>query len=104
MPTRTTEHGREYKVDGKYLVWTTDAWEDEKSSTIRLPLRIKLGAIVKIAESGDLNNNATQLEILLAVVPMAREALEDMDVNDFRAMFETWLTTYNTLTGTGLGE
>ena len=104
MPTLTTEHGREYEVDGKYLTWTTDAWEDEKPTTIRLPLRIKLGAILKIAEAGDLNDNSTQLKILLSIVPAARKVLEDMDVNDFRQMFETWLTTYNTLTGTTLGE
>ena len=105
MPTLTSPAGRTYDLDGKYLTWHPEVWDDEPAlPDVRLPLRIKLGVVLNIAEKGDLSNNATMRDTLLAIAPAIEPVIEDMDVNDFRDMFTTWLTTYNQLTGASLGE
>lgn len=104
MLTLTSSKGRTYEIDGRYIVWHPETWEDEPAlPDIRIPLRIKLGAVMKIAGAGQLDNSRMR-EMLLAIVPAIEPVIEDMDVNDFRDMFETWLDTYNNLTGARLGE
>jgi hypothetical protein len=97
MPTKKTDTGRSYKVDGKTFTWTSD-----EGNEVVLPMRLKLRVIRQLA--GRDMDAAVMFDILEAIAPGQAEAFDDMDVNDFQAMFATWQEEYNALTGATLGE
>lgn len=103
MPTKTTpDTAKRYQVSGKAFTWTA-----EDGGTITIPLRIKLGLVRKLAaEQGDDDDMDTTLmfSMLDAIIPGQADALDDMDVNDFVAMFRTWQREYSALSGASLGE
>lgn len=102
MPTKTTpDTGQRYHVSGKAFTWTT-----EDGAQVTLPLRIKLGLLRKLAaDQGDGDMDATTMFAMLeALAPGQAAALDEMDVNDFTAMFNAWQREYNTLAGASLGE
>lgn len=90
------EKGR-YAINGKTFTWTT---EDEDQITI--PLRIKLKLIRGMA-GRELDADA-MFDILDALIPDQADTLDEMDVNDFQAMFISWQGEYERLSGASLGE
>lgn len=103
MPTKKTEAGVEYEIDGKKFVWHPEDDNGARGdSTVTIPLRIKLKLIRSMADR-DLDSGA-MFDMLSALVPNQQDALDDMDVNDFQQMFATWQSEYNALTGASLGE
>lgn len=86
-----------YTIDGKTFVWTT-----EDGDTVEIPMRIKLKVIRGMADR-DLNADA-MFDILEALIPGQAEILDEMDLNDFQAMFNAWQKEYEALSGASLGE
>lgn len=97
MPEKKTKADKPYRIDGKKFVWTTD-----EGDTVTIPLRIKLKLIRSMA-GRDLDA-ASMFDMLEALIPGQADTLDEMDVNDFQAMFKAWQTEYNALTGATLGE
>lgn len=98
MPEKTAKNGSTYAIDGKHLTWTTD-----EGVKLEVPLRIKLKVIREMADA-DPNNVATMFAILEQIIPGEKDTLDEMDVNDFTAMFTTWNEEYAALSGAALGE
>lgn len=104
MPTKQTEQGRTYEVDGKRFTWHP-LDDDDLTGTLPdvvIPLRIKLGVIRRMNDR-DLDAGA-MFEILGTLVPGQADALDEMDLNDFQVMFSTWQREYQALAGATLGE
>lgn len=97
MPAKKTETGRQYRVDGKSFIWTT-----EDGPEVAIPLRVKLKVIRQMAGK-DLDAVA-MFEMLEALIPDQSDVLDEMDVNDFQSMFAAWQREYNALTGATPGE
>lgn len=103
MPEKTTTDGRTYKVDGKMFVWTPEGDDGQPvDAQVRIPLRIKLKVIRALA--GRPLDNEVMFEMLEALIPEQADVLDEMDVNDFQAMFTAWQSEYNTVSGASLGE
>lgn len=104
MPTKSTKAGRKYEVTGKKFNWFPLDDEDEpKAEPIVIPLRLKLGTVLKVGADKDLSAR-TMRDMLEALIPGQSEALDDMDLNDFQDMFTTWQKEYELLSGATLGE
>lgn len=97
MPTKTTKSDQKYQVDGKTFIWTT-----EDGDTITIPLRIKLKVIRGMA-GRELDADA-MFDMLDKLVPDQSDAIDEMDLNDFQAMFSAWQSEYESLSGATLGE
>lgn len=97
MPEKKTKAGKQFRVDGKTFIWTTD-----EGAEVRIPMRLKLKVIRSMADRD--MDAAVMFEILEQIAPHQADALDDMDVNDFVAMFTTWQAEYNALTGATPGE
>lgn len=104
MPTKKTAAGREYEVDGKKFIWHPLDENDEAGNLpdVRIPLRVKLGLIRQM--SGVDLDNAAMFQMLDSLAPGQADTLDEMDVNDFQAMFVAWQAEYNTVTGATPGE
>lgn len=104
MPTKTTAAGREYEVTGKKFVWhpLDDEGDAGNLPDVTIPLRIKLKVIRAMSDRQ--LDAAAMFTMLEALIPDQGETLDEMDVNDFTAMFSTWQTEYNALTGATPGE
>src|SRR3954468_21035461 len=87
-----------YSIDGKVFSWTT-----EDGEVVVIPMRIKLKVIRKLAGQ-DLDNADTMFDVLEQVIPHQATVLDEMDLNDFVAMFAAWQTEYQALSGASLGE
>jgi hypothetical protein len=96
MPTKKA-NGKQYAVNGKTFTWTT-----EDGDTVEIPLRIKLKVIRDLADRD--MDAAAMFAILERVVPDQTDTLDEMDLNDFSAMFSTWQDEYQKLSGATLGE
>ena len=97
MPEKKATNGTRYHIDGKVFTWTTD-----DGDTITIPMRIKLKVLRLM---GDKDMDATVMfEMLEAIAPDQSAVLDEMDVNDFQAMFTTWQDEYTKLSGATLGE
>lgn len=105
MATKTTPHGRDYEIDGRRLTWHPEDDDGVQGNVadVTIPLRIKLGLILDLAEEDNLSNTA-MAQMLERIIPNHMETLREMDVNDFQDMFLTWQREYNSLTGASLGE
>lgn len=105
MPEKKTDAGRKYNVTGKKFTWHP-LDDDDKTGTIpdvSIPLRLKLGSLRKLSgQNGD--DVDTMFALLQEVIPGQEEVLDQMDVSDFVAMFTTWQSEYNALTGATPGE
>ena len=103
MPTKKTDAGREYEVDGKRLTWhPLDDDGNANGASVTIPLRIKL-KVVRAMGDRDMDTGA-MFDMLEALIPDQAETLDEMDINDFQEMFTTWQAEYNSLTGASLGE
>ena len=104
MPTKETPAGRKYEVDGKKFIWhpLDDEGEAGNLPDVTIPLRIKL-KVIRSMGSADLDAGS-MFTMLEALIPDQGETLDEMDVNDFVAMFTTWQTEYNAMTGATPGE
>lgn len=104
MPKKTTKSGQPYHVDGKKFIWQPLDDDDVRGNLpdVTIPLRIKLGVIRPMAER-DLGP-AAMFDILEKLIPGQASALDEMDLNDFMAMFTAWQTEYEGLSGASLGE
>lgn len=104
MPEKTTPDGRKYDIDGKAILWhpEDDDGVQGNKPDIRVPLRLKMGLVLKMAERE--MDNTVMAEMITAIIPNQSEAIADMDVNDFQDMFTTWQREYNTVSGASLGE
>lgn len=99
MPAATKKpQDRKGKVASK-----TFTWETEDGDTVTIPLRIKLKVIRSLGSSTDLDAE-TMFSMLDAIIPDQADKLDEMDVNDFTAMFSAWQEAYNNATGAQLGE
>lgn len=105
MPTKTTKAGREYEVDGKKFVWHPLDDNDETGNLpdVVIPLRIKLGIIRAMADR-NIDDLGAMFDLIGKVAPNQDDVVDEMDVNDFQEMFETWQDEYQALTGASLGE
>lgn len=104
MPTKETATGRKYEVDGKRFVWhpLDDEGDAGNLPDVTIPLRIKLKVIRSMSE--DNLDASAMFRMLEALIPDQGETLDEMDVNDFVAMFTTWQAEYNSVTGATPGE
>ena len=104
MPTKKSENGSAYEVDGKAFVWhpLDDNGERGTLEPVTIPLRIKLKVIRALA-GRDLDA-AAMFDLLERLVPDQAEALDEMDLNDFQDCFNTWQAEYEKLSGATLGE
>lgn len=104
MPTKTTPNGREYDVDGKKFIWHPLDDDDQPGNLtdVVIPLRLKLGAIRDLSERE--LDAAAMFQILERLIPNQAAALDELDVNDFTNMFQTWQNEYQALSGASLGE
>lgn len=99
MPSKKAKTGQQYAIDGKTFVWTSP----EADVEIRIPMRLKLKTI-RAMSGRNLDDLETMFDLLDAVAPGQGEALDELDVNEFQAMFDAWQTEYNALSGATLGE
>lgn len=105
MPTKKTATGREYEVDGKRFRWfPLDDDDQPKAEPLVIPLRIKLGTLRGIGAGGGEVSPDVMFAMLEKLAPNQSTLMDDMDVNDFVACFNTWQTEYNALSGASLGE
>ncbi|HKY57660.1 MAG TPA: hypothetical protein VJL80_06455 [Aeromicrobium sp.] len=104
MPTKTSNDGRAFDIDGRKLIWHPEGEDGEPGGLpdVTIPLRIKLGLVLDHAEKSF--DNEGMAEFLSKLIPDQMETLREMDVNDFQDMFTTWQSEYNMLTGASLGE
>lgn len=104
MPTKETAAGRKYDIDGKRFTWhpLNDDGETGALPDVTIPLRIKLKVVRSIADRE--MNAAAMFSILEALIPGQADTLDEMDINDFQAMFSTWQTEYNLLGQATPGE
>lgn len=86
-----------YTIDGKTFTWTT-----EDDVEVSLPMRIKLKLIRGLAGK-DLDADS-MFELLDALAPDSTDVFDEMDLNDFQAMFMAWQKEYEALSGASLGE
>lgn len=104
MTTKTTKAGREYEIeDGKRLIWHAEVWEGEEPFDLTIPLRFKVGALRPL-RGMDMNDPGVMIDMLEKIVPNQSDNLDELDVGDLMAMFETWFEEYNALNGATLGE
>lgn len=98
--------GRVYEIanKGRRFVWHADVWEDEGETPfdVTIPLRLKLAVVYEMADRE--MDAAAMRDLLAEVIPNQAEALGNMDMGDFQAMFTTWQSEYNALTGATPGE
>jgi hypothetical protein len=99
MPAKKTKGGQQYAIDGKTFVWTST----EADVEIRIPMRLKLKTI-RAMSGRNLDDLETMFDLLDAVAPGQDAELDELDVNEFQAMFDAWQTEYNALSGATLGE
>lgn len=97
MPSKTTDAGKSYEVDGKTFTWHT-----EDGGDVTLPMRIKL-KVIRAMGDRDLDTNA-MFDILEAIAPGQGDVLDEMDLNEFTRMFTAWQAEYQQLSGASLGE
>jgi len=97
MPDKQATNGTRYHIDGKVFTWTTD-----DGDTVTIPLRLKLKALRGLSKKE--MNVDTMFEMFEAIAPSQGEVAEEMDVNDFQAMFVAWQEEYTKLSGATLGE
>lgn len=104
MVSKVSKQGRAYDIDGRSLVWHPEDDDGAQGNLpdVRVPLRIKMGLVLKFADRD--MDNSVMAEMVRAIVPNQAEAIDEMDVNDFQDMFTTWQAEYNSLTGGSLGE
>lgn len=104
MPTKTTDDGREYEIAGKKFLWHPEDDDGEVGNLppVEIPMRIKL-KVLRALNDNDLDP-ATMFKMLEAIIPNQADALDEMDINDFQAMFQTWQSEYTTLSGATLPE
>lgn len=103
MPIKRTPFGRQYRIDGRTFTWTPETLAGEDPlPDIAIPLRIKLGVIRDLAGQ-DLDANA-MFTVLGRLIPGQTDTLDEMDLNDFQAMFSAWQVEYEALSGASLGE
>lgn len=86
------------RIEGKTFYWTT-----EDGDEISVPLRMKMRVLRSLPAGAGLDID-TMFTILHAIIPGAEDALDDMDVNDFQAMFTAWQVAYTKSSGASLGE
>jgi hypothetical protein len=104
MPTKTTKTGREYEVTGKKFHWfPLDDDDKPAEKPIIIPMRLKLGTVLEIGADQELTAR-TMRDMLESLIPGQMELLNEMDLNDFQAMFTTWQFEYELLSGATLGE
>lgn len=103
MPTKKSETGKQYRIDGKKFIWTVDVDEDQDPVEITIPLRIKLGVIRSVGADADMSAS-TMFLMLEKMAPGQGDKLDEMDLNDFQDMFTTWQDEYEKMSGATLGE
>lgn len=104
MPEKTSKSGREYEIDGKKFLWHPEDDDGETGNLppIEIPMRLKLKVLRSLSDR-DLDPSS-MFAMLEAIIPDQAEALDEMDINDFQEMFETWQSEYTTLSGATLPE
>lgn len=104
MPEKTAKSGRKYEIDGKKFRWFPEDDDGQVGNIepIEIPMRIKLKLL---RELNDENlDAATMFKMIEAIVPGQSAVMDEMDVNDFQDMFQTWQDEYTSLTGATLPE
>lgn len=86
------------RIEGKTFYWTT-----EDGDEVCIPLRVKMRVLRALPPGSALDIDA-MFSILHAIIPGAEDDLDDMDVNDFQAMFTAWQVAYTKSSGASLGE
>ena len=103
-PKRATKAKRQYEVAGRKFTWHPLQFPDEAPlPDIVIPLRLKMKVVNKVGGDRDLDTDAMS-EILEQMIPGQTEVLDEMDANDFAAMFTAWQEEYQKLSGATLGE
>lgn len=95
---------QEYTVDGRRFVWHGLDDNDERTVDVALPLRLKMGLLRQVSGlSADLDAE-TMFALLEKIAPDQTAAIDQLDLNDFVAMFDTWHGVYEQQNGATLGE
>lgn len=77
-------------------------WETEDGDTVTIPLKIRM-KLIRAMSTVELDAEG-MFAFLEALIPDQADVLDEMDVNDFSAMFKAWQDTYNGLQDADLGE
>jgi hypothetical protein len=104
MPAKKTKDDQPYTITGKTFAWQPLDDDDERGTmpVIEIPMRVKLKVIRELA-GRDLDADS-MFAILEKLIPHQAEVLDEMDLNDFQAMFMAWQKEYEALSGASLGE
>jgi hypothetical protein len=104
MPTKQTKNAEPYDIDGKVFVWHPLDDDDQRGNLadVRIPMRVKLKVIRELA--GRELDASAMFDILERLIPDQADALDEMDLNDFQAMFTAWQAEYTALNGATPGE
>ena len=104
MPEKTTKLGRRYTIDGRKFSWYPLNDDDQPSvEPITIPLRMKLSTVLDLNATQDMDVTVMR-ELIKRIIPGQDEAVVEMDLLDFQAMFTTWQAEYQLLSGVTLGE
>lgn len=98
------ENDGRYTVDGKRFVWHGLDDSDERTIDVTLPLRLKMGLLRQVSALGVDLDAAGMWDVLEAIAPDQSSALDELDLNDFQAMFTEWQRVYADQNGATLGE
>lgn len=104
MPSKQTKAKQPYRIDGRKLYWQPEDDDGVRGNLpeVAIPMRIKLG-VLRDFDDQDMSPGV-MFRILEKIIPGQADAIDDMDLNDFMAMFRAWQAEYNLLNGASLGE
>lgn len=104
MPKKTTDEGVEYEIDGKKFRWFPEDDDGARDTLppVEIPMRIKLKLLRDLSDEN--LDAATMFKMIDAIAPGQADTMDEMDVNDFTSMFETWQSEYQSLSGATLPE
>jgi len=103
---KTAKNGTTYRIEnGKRIIWPAevDLEAGEEPFDVSIPLRMKMKVLRPLVgrESDDVG---AMFEMLEGIIPDQAALLDEMDLNDFMAMFSTWQAEYELVNGATLGE
>lgn len=93
-----------YTIEGRRFIWHGLDDDDERTIDVTIPLRLKIGMLRSVGGMGTDLDPETMFAIIERLAPGQSELLDELDANDFVAMFTLWQAVYGEQNGASLGE